>query len=92
MTSQGRPKPVGLYQAPFSKAIREATGKPTMTVGNIRTAEDANAVIEDGRADLSVLAKWHLYDPFFARHAAHELGHETPWPKQYIQVERMLKG
>jgi anthraniloyl-CoA monooxygenase len=92
VTGAGRPKPVGLYQTPFSEAIREATGKPTMTVGNIRSAEDANAVIADGRADLAVLAKWHLYDPFFALHAAHELGLEMPWPKQYIQVERMLKG
>ena len=92
VTSQGRPRPVGLYQTPFSETIRKATGKPTMTVGNIRSADDANGVIADGRADLCVLAKWHLYDPFFARHAAVELGFEMPWPKQYAQVERMLKG
>jgi len=87
-----RPQTNGLFQTPYSEAIRAATGKPTMTVGNIRSAEEANGVIEDGRADLCVLAKWHLYDPFFARHAAHELGHEMPWPNQYKQVERMLKG
>ncbi|MDX1485056.1 MAG: hypothetical protein R3229_11290 [Alphaproteobacteria bacterium] len=92
VTAQGRPKAVGLYQTPFSEAIRTATGKPTMTVGNIRSAEEANAVIAEGRADLAVLAKWHLYDPFFARHAAVELGVDMPWPNQYKQVERMLKG
>ncbi len=92
VTSQGRPKPVGLYQTPYSEAIRKATGKPTMTVGNIRSAGDANGIIEDGRADLCVLAKWHLYDPFFTRHAAVELGYDLPWPNQYKQVERMLKG
>ncbi len=92
VTSFRRPQSSDLFQTPYSEAIRKATGKPTMTVGNIRTARDANAVIEDGRADLCVLGKWHLYDPSFAHHAAHELGHEMPWPKQYIQVERMLKG
>jgi anthraniloyl-CoA monooxygenase len=92
VTSSPRPRADGLFQTPYSEAIREATGKPTMTVGNIRSAEEANGVIEDGRADLCALAKWQLYDPFFARHAAHELGHEMPWPKQYAQVKRMLKG
>ena len=91
VTGAGRPKPVGLYQTPFSEAIREATGKPTMTVGNIRTAADADAIIRDGRADLCAMAKWQLYDPFFARHAAAELGYDLPWPNQYKQVERMLK-
>lgn len=92
VTSQGRPQAEGLFQTPFSEAIRKATGKPTMTVGNIRSAEDANAVIAEGRADLCVLAKWHLYDPYFARHAAVELGFEMPWPNSYKQVERMLKA
>jgi anthraniloyl-CoA monooxygenase len=92
VTGQGRPKAVGLYQTPFAEAIREATGKPAMTVGNIRSAEDANNIIRDGRADLCAMAKWQLYDPFFTHHAAVELGHEMAWPKQYIQVERMLKG
>jgi anthraniloyl-CoA monooxygenase len=92
VTAEGRPNPVGLFQTPYSEAIREATGKPTMTVGNIRTAKDANGVIEGGRADLCAMAKWELYDPYFPRHAAVELGYEMPWPNQYKQVERMLKG
>jgi anthraniloyl-CoA monooxygenase len=92
MTGAGRPTATGLFQTPFSEAIRKATGKPTMTVGNIRTAEDANGVIADGRADLCAMAKWELYDPYFPRHAAVELGYEMPWPNQYKQVERMLKG
>ena len=92
VTAEGRPKPVGLYQTPFAQAIREAGGKPTMTVGNFRSAADANGIIKDGRADLCAMAKWQLYDPFFARHAAVELNFELPWPNQYKQAERMLKG
>lgn len=92
VTSAGRPVAEGLFQTPYSEAIRKATGKPTMTVGNIRSAADANGVIEQGRADLCALAKWELYDPFFPRHAAVELGYDMPWPNQYKQVERMLKA
>lgn len=92
VTSEGRPTAKGMFQTPFSEAIRKATGKPTMTVGNIRTAEDANSVIADGRADLCAMAKWQLYDPYFPRHAALELGYDMPWPNQYKQAERMLKA
>ncbi len=61
-----------------------------MTVGNITSQEDANAVIEGGRADICVLAKWHLYDPYFVRHAARDLGYDGfGWPKQYLNVLRM---
>ena len=92
VTGERRPEMPGLFQTPFSEAIRNATGKPTMTVGNIRSAADANAVIAGGRADLCAMAKWHLYDPYFTLHAAHELGVDLPWPNPYKQVERMLKS
>lgn len=92
VTGERRPAMPGLFQTPFSKAIREATGKPTMTVGNIRTAEDANAVIADGSADLCVIGKWQLVDPFFVHHAAFEQGVDVPWPNQYKQAERLLKS
>jgi anthraniloyl-CoA monooxygenase len=90
VTSERRPELPGLFQTPFSEAIRRATGKPTMTVGNIKSAEEVNAVIAEGRADLCCLARWHLYDPYFLRHAAHEQGIDPDWPKQYLNVRRML--
>ncbi len=90
VTGERRPELPGLFQTPFSEAIRKATGKPTMTVGNIRNADDANAVISEGRADICCVARYHLYDPYFVRHAAHEQGIDPNWPKQYLNVRRML--
>lgn len=79
-----RPTVSGLFQTPFSEKVRREAGIPTMTVGNISTAAEMNSIVAEGRADLCVMAKGHLYDPYFARHAARQLGIEDPpWPKQY---------
>ena len=79
-----RPAVSGLFQTPFSEQIRRETGIPTMTVGNIATPEQINEVISGGKADLCCVAKGHLFDPYFVRHAAHKLGYKKiQWPKQY---------
>ena len=83
VTNIRRPVTPGLFQTPFSEAIRAAIDMPTMTVGNIATAEQINGVIAEGRADLCCVAKGHLFDPYFVRHAARKLGYELPWPNQY---------
>ena len=81
-----RPTGGGLFQTPFAERIRREAGIPTMTVGNIRSAGEINDILAAGRADLCVMAKGHLFDPYFVRHAAHALGFELPWPKQYARV------
>ncbi|MBT5051262.1 MAG: hypothetical protein HOM58_22390 [Rhodospirillaceae bacterium] len=83
VTHVRRPVTPGLFQTPFSEEIRRETGIPTMTVGNIATPEQINGVIAEGRADLCCVAKGHLFDPYFVRHAARTLGYQLPWPKQY---------
>ena len=83
VTSVRRPVTPGLFQTPFSEAIRAAVDMPTMTVGNIATAEQINGVIAEGRADLCCVAKGHLFDPYFVRHAARKLGYDLNWPNQY---------
>ena len=83
VTSVRRPVTPGLFQTPFSEAIRNAVDMPTMTVGNIATPEQINNVIAEGRADLCCVAKGHLFDPYFVRHAARKLGYNLPWPNQY---------
>jgi anthraniloyl-CoA monooxygenase len=75
-----------LYQTPFSDRIRHETGIPTMTVGNLSSYADANSILAAGRADLCVLARGHLYDPYWTRHAAWEQGYDLPWPDQYASV------
>jgi len=76
-----------LYQTPFSDRIRYEAGIPTMTVGNIASYDDVNSILTAGRADLCVLARGHLFDPYWTRHAAYEQGYDLPWPDQYVSVK-----
>ncbi|MCB2100163.1 MAG: bifunctional salicylyl-CoA 5-hydroxylase/oxidoreductase [Rhodobacterales bacterium] len=77
-----------LFQTPFSTKLRLDTGMATMTVGNIQSFGDANAIIAGGRADLCVIARMHLADPYWTRHAAYEYDWPAPWPNQYVAVQR----
>ena len=76
-----------LFQTPFSDRIRLEADIPTMTVGAVASYADVNSIIAAGRADLCVLARAHLYDPYWTRHAAQEQGIELPWPPQYVSVK-----
>jgi anthraniloyl-CoA monooxygenase len=76
-----------LYQTPFSDRIRHEAGIATMTVGAIASYADVNSILAAGRADLCVLARGHLYDPYWTRHAAWEQGWDLPWPNQYVSVK-----
>ena len=75
-----------MFQTPFSDRIRNETGIPTMAVGAISTYADVNSILAAGRADLCVLARAHLYDPYWTRHAAYEQGYELAWPDQYASL------
>jgi anthraniloyl-CoA monooxygenase len=75
-----------LYQTPFSDRIRQEAEIPTMTVGAIASYADVNSIIAAGRADLCVLARAHLYDPYWTLHAAWEQGWELPLPNQYVSL------
>jgi anthraniloyl-CoA monooxygenase len=76
-----------LYQTPFSDRIRHEADIPTMTVGAVASHADVNSILAAGRADLCVLARAHLYDPYWTRHAAYEQGVDLPWPDQYLPVK-----
>ena len=78
-----RAKVVPLYQVPYAEKIRAATGIVTGAVGLITTPEQANNLIADGQADLVLLARELLRDPYFPLRAAATLLAETPVPKQY---------
>jgi anthraniloyl-CoA monooxygenase len=77
-----------LFQTPFSDRIRHEAGIATMAVGNISSFTDVNTILAAGRADLCLMARAHLWNPYWTRHAAFELGHELPWPPQYGTLER----
>ena len=77
-----------LFQTPFSERVRFEAGIATMTVGNISSWADANSIIAAGRADLCVLARAHLYDPYWTRHAAFDQGFALEWPDPYKALTR----
>ncbi len=83
-----RPTYGRLFQTPFSDRIRNQVGIATMAVGNISSFMDVNTIIAAGRADLCVLARAHLFDPYWTRHAAWMLNWPLPWPDPYKSVER----
>lgn len=62
------------YQVPFARAIRAATGMVTTAVGLITEAQQAQAIVQAGDADLVALARAFLYQPRWAWHAAAALG------------------
>jgi anthraniloyl-CoA monooxygenase len=77
-----------LFQTPFADRIRHDVGIHTMAVGNISSYMDVNTIIAAGRADLCVLARAHLFDPYWTRHAAWMLGYPLPWPGPYQSMDR----
>jgi len=72
-----------LFQTPFADRIRHEAGMPVMTVGNISSYTDVNTILAAGRADLCVLARAHLWDPYWTRHAAYAMGWRVEGPDQY---------
>lgn len=76
------------YQVPFAEAVRK-TGILTGAVGIIVTAEQAEAILNNGQSDLIFMARELLRDPYFPLRAAKELGYdEMVWPVQYERAKR----
>jgi anthraniloyl-CoA monooxygenase len=74
-----------LYQTPFSDRIRREVDIPTMTVGAVSSIDDVHNILVSGRADLCVLARPHLVDPYWTMNAAIDLGYaDFPFPDQYL--------
>jgi len=74
------------YQVPFAERIRQGAGIPTGAVGLITEPVQANAIIAGCRADVVLLARELLRDPYWPLRAARELGHLVPWPIQYLRA------
>jgi 2,4-dienoyl-CoA reductase-like NADH-dependent reductase (Old Yellow Enzyme family) len=77
-----------MYQTPFAESIKKQTGMLTGAVGLITTAQEANHIIENNKADVVLLAREFLRDPYFPLRAAHELKQEIQWPKQYERAKK----
>jgi 2,4-dienoyl-CoA reductase-like NADH-dependent reductase (Old Yellow Enzyme family) len=74
------------YQVPFADRIRHDANIATGAVGLITKAEQADAIISQGQADVVLLARELLRDPYWPLHAANQLGKWVPWPAQYLRA------
>jgi 2,4-dienoyl-CoA reductase-like NADH-dependent reductase (Old Yellow Enzyme family) len=74
------------YQVPFADRIRHDANVATGAVGLITKAEQADAIISQGQADVVLLARELLRDPYWPLHAANQLGKWVPWPAQYLRA------
>ncbi len=72
-----------LRQIGFAERIRREAGVPTGAVGLITSPEQAEHLLVTGQADLVLLARAELRDPYWPLHAAAQLRAEVPWPPQY---------
>lgn len=77
-----------MYQLSFAENIKRATGIMTGAVGLITTPQEANSIIEEGKADVVLMAREFLRNPYFPLSAANELGVDVPWPNQYERAKR----
>ncbi len=79
--------PVGPgYQVPFSARIRKEAAIPTATVGMITAPAQADQIIRNDEADIALLAREFLRDPYWPLLAARELGQTMSWPSQYLRA------
>jgi 2,4-dienoyl-CoA reductase-like NADH-dependent reductase (Old Yellow Enzyme family) len=76
-------EPAPGFQVPFAEQIRRGTGILTGAIGMITEPKQADCIIRDGRADLVLLAREFLRDPYFPLHAGKALGLRVTAPVQY---------
>jgi len=81
--------PVGPgYQVPAARAVRDGSGLPVAAVGLIDSPQHAEGVLVDGAADVVLLGRAALREPYWPLRAARELGvptAEAGWPEQYTR-------
>lgn len=85
----GIPIPTGPgYQVEFADTIRRTAEIPTNAVGLITLPEQANEIVESGKADAVMLGREMMRDPHFALRASTALGYTLPyWPDQYLRAQ-----
>lgn len=74
------------FQVPFAERVRREVGIPTGAVGMITEPAQADAIIQSLQADLVLLAREMLRDPYWPMHAAAALGQQGSWPVQYMRA------
>ncbi len=75
------------YQVRFAEEIRKQAGIMTGAIGMITEAAQAENILVTGQADVVLMAREFLRDPYFPLHAAKVLGDEPEYPKQYLRAK-----
>jgi len=75
------------YQVVFAERIRKETGILTGAVGLITEVQQAEDILENEQADLIIIARASLREPYFALHAAKILEDDIDWPLQYERAK-----
>ena len=75
------------YQVPFAERLKKETGILTGSVGLITEAQQAEDILQKGQADMILIARESLRDPYFALNAAKILGDDLEWPLQYLRAK-----
>jgi 2,4-dienoyl-CoA reductase-like NADH-dependent reductase (Old Yellow Enzyme family) len=80
--------PVGPgYQAPFAAEIRSKVGIATGAVGMITQPVQAEQIVSTGQADVVIIARELLRNPYWPLYAARSLNEDVPWPLQYLRAK-----
>ncbi len=74
------------YQVPFAEKIRHGANLATAAVGFITEAKQADDIVRHGQADVVLLARQFLRDPYWPATAARTLGYKLPPPNQYARA------
>ena len=76
------------YQVPFAEKIKKENAILTGAVGMITEAQQAESILEKEQADLIIIARELLRNPYFPLHAAQQLGADIEWPVQYQRAKK----
>lgn len=76
------------YQVPHAAKIKQCTGLPVIAGGIVTEAEEAQEIIQSGKADLVYLGRELLRNPYWTLEAAKKLGEDLTWPRQYERAKR----
>src|SRR5690606_24991463 len=71
------------YQIPFAERIRKDTGILTGAVGLIKSAQQAEDILQNNQADLVLIGRAFLQNPHLVYQFAHELNENVAWAPQY---------
>jgi 2,4-dienoyl-CoA reductase-like NADH-dependent reductase (Old Yellow Enzyme family) len=76
------------YQVFLSEGVKQGADIATAAVGIITEAQQAEEILQSGKADMILMAREFLRDPYWPLHAAKALGEDIEWPKQYARAKR----